>query len=237
MSIVDYAMFQMFLKDENYEFAQLIKSKEGRGALIYVVKTTSTSNTLLVEFEPVDFSIPLEYRFICSGYIREGYEEYLQKQLKLQITENKYDVIRPFSGTKMIEFREDSNVHSTWGETAINDVFKEFLTTMPSGTYIDHHGPEPKYEHCDAIVLLKSGNMCPVFKDSLCSVNPLRIGEGFAHLSCFSLAAPNFIPAESFKAAIDAYNATCARCQNDEDVIIAYYEFSAPGVHLVNNMI
>ena len=98
-----------------------------------------------------------------------------------------------------------------------------FIDRMPDGQYFDLHCSN--YDRCDAIVIRMDGEVCPVFKNTQCCMNPLlsrykkrdssdmsEPAEREAHLSTFSLSGRNFIPNHSkgsenwLKTSIDSYN-------------------------------
>ena len=99
-----------------------------------------------------------------------------------------------------------------------------FIDRMPNGQYFDLHCSN--YDRCDAIVIRMDGEVCPVFKNTQCCMNPLlsrskkrdssadmsEPAESEAHLSTFSLSGRNFMPNYSqgsenwLKASIDSYN-------------------------------
>lgn len=99
-----------------------------------------------------------------------------------------------------------------------------FVDRMPDGQYFDLHCSN--YDHCSAIVIRLDGEVCPVFKNTQCCMNPLlsrskkrdssadmsEPAESEAHLSTFSLSGRNFIPNYSqgsenwLKTSVDNYN-------------------------------
>ena len=101
---------------------------------------------------------------------------------------------------------------------------QHFIDMMPDGQYLDLHCGN--YDHCAAIVIRLDGEVCPVFKNTQCCMNPLlsrskkrdssvdmsEPAESEAHLSTFSLSGRNFMPNYSqgsenwLKASIDSYN-------------------------------
>ena len=100
---------------------------------------------------------------------------------------------------------------------------QHFIDMMPDGQYLDLHCGN--YDHCAAIVIRLDGEVCPVFKNTQCCMNPLlsrykkrdssdmsEPAEREAHLSTFSLFGRNFIPNHSkgsenwLKTTIDNYN-------------------------------
>lgn len=101
---------------------------------------------------------------------------------------------------------------------------QHFVDMMPEGRYLDLHCSN--YDRCAAIVIRMDGEVCPVFKNTQCCMNPLlsrckkrdssadmsEPAEKEAHLSTFSLSGRNFIPNHSkgienwLKISIDSYN-------------------------------
>lgn len=100
---------------------------------------------------------------------------------------------------------------------------QHFIDMMPDGQYLDLHCGN--YDRCAAIVIRLDGEVCPVFKNTQCCMNPLLSRfkkrdssdisepvEREAHLSTFSISGRNFIPNHSkgsenwLKASIDSYN-------------------------------
>lgn len=101
---------------------------------------------------------------------------------------------------------------------------QHFIDMMPDGQYLDLHCSN--YDRCAAIVIRMDGEVCPVFKNTQCCMNPLLAkckkrdssadmsepAEREAHLSTFSLSGRNFMPDYSkgsenwLKASIDRYN-------------------------------
>ena len=101
---------------------------------------------------------------------------------------------------------------------------QHFIDMMPDGQYLNLH--DSNYDHCDAIIIRLDGEVCPVFKNTLCCMNPLLVkskkrdssadmsepAEREAHLSTFSLSGRNFIPNHSkgsenwLKTSIDSFN-------------------------------
>lgn len=79
-----------------------------------------------------------------------------------------------------------------------------FVNMMPDGQYLDLHCDN--YDHCDAIVIRLDGEVCPVFKNTQCCMNPLLsrfkkidssvdmydLNKSEAHLSTVSLSCRNF---------------------------------------------
>lgn len=127
---------------------------------------------------------------------------------------------------------------------------QRFADMMPNGQYLDLHCGN--YDNCAAIVIRMDGEICPVFKNTQCCMNPLLIeckkkdssadlsepAEKEAHLSTFSLSGRNFIPNHSngsenwLKASIDSYNkqVTDDYVENEmmcclRSYIVAGYEF------------
>lgn len=125
-----------------------------------------------------------------------------------------------------------------------------FIDRMPNGQYFDLHCGN--YDHCDAIVIRMDGEVCPVFKNTQCCMNPLysrckkgdssadmsEPAEREAHLSTFSLSGRNFMPNHSngaenwLKTSIDSYNkqVTDDYVENEmmsclRSYIVAAYEF------------
>ena len=101
---------------------------------------------------------------------------------------------------------------------------QHFIDMMPDGQYLDLHCSN--YNRCDAIVIRMDGEVCPVFKNTQCCMNPLlskckkrdrsanmsEPAEREARLNTFSLSGRNFIPNHSkgienwLKTSIDSYN-------------------------------
>lgn len=101
---------------------------------------------------------------------------------------------------------------------------QHFVDMMPDGQYLDLHCSN--YDRCAAIVIRMDGEVCPVFKNTQCCMNPLlskckkrdstadmsEPAKREAHLSTFSLSGRNFIPNHSkggenwLKTSIDSYN-------------------------------
>ena len=101
---------------------------------------------------------------------------------------------------------------------------RHFIGMMPDGQYLNLHCSN--YDRCSAIVIRMDGEVCPVFKNTQCCMNPLLAkckkrdssedmsepAEREAHLSTFSLSGRNFIPNHSngaenwLKTSIDSYN-------------------------------
>ena len=99
-----------------------------------------------------------------------------------------------------------------------------FASMMPEGKFLNLHNGE--IDHCSAIVIRLGGEICPVFKNTQCCMNPLlsrskkrdssadmsEPAESEAHLSTFSISGRNFIPNHSkgsenwLQASIDSYN-------------------------------
>ena len=123
-----------------------------------------------------------------------------------------------------------------------------FIDRMPNGQYFDLHCSN--YDRCDAIVIRMDGEVCPVFKNTQCCMNPLlsrskkrdssadmsEPAEREAHLSTFSLSGRNFIPTHSsenwLKASIDRYNKQVMEDYVETELmsctrsyIVAAYEF------------
>lgn len=127
---------------------------------------------------------------------------------------------------------------------------QHFIDMMPNGQYLDLHCSN--YDHCAAIVIRLDGEVCPVFKNSQCCMNPLlsrckkrdssadmsEPAEREAHLSTFSLSGRNFIPDYSkgsenwLRASIDSYNKQVMEDYVETELmsctrsyIVAAYEF------------
>ena len=125
-----------------------------------------------------------------------------------------------------------------------------FIDRMPNGQYFDLHCSN--YGHCDAIVIRMDGEVCPVFKNTQCCMNPLlsrskkrdssadmsESAEREAHLSTFSLSGRNFIPDYSkgsenwLKTSIESYNKQVMEDYVETELmsctrsyIVAAYEF------------
>ena len=101
---------------------------------------------------------------------------------------------------------------------------QHFANMMPDGQYLDLHCSN--YDRCAAIVIRLDGEVCPVFKNTQCCMNPLlsrrkkrdssadmfEPAEREVHLSTFSLSGRNFVPNYSkgsenwLKASVDSYN-------------------------------
>lgn len=127
---------------------------------------------------------------------------------------------------------------------------QRFADMMPNGRYLDLHCGN--YDNCAAIVIRMDGEICLVFKNTQCCMNPLLIkckkrdsstdlsepAEKETHLSTFSLSGRNFIPNHSngaenwLKTSIDSYNkqVTDDYVENEmmsclRSYIVAAYEF------------
>ena len=124
---------------------------------------------------------------------------------------------------------------------------QHFIDMMPGGKYLDLHCNN--YDRCAAIVIRLDGEVCPVFKNTQCCMNPLlsrckkrdssdmsEPAEREAHLSTFSLSGRNFIPTHSsenwLKASIDRYNKQVMEDYVETELmsctrsyIVAAYEF------------
>lgn len=85
---------------------------------------------------------------------------------------------------------------------------QHFVDMMPDGQYLDLHCNN--YDRCAAIVIRMDGEVCPIFKNTRCCMNPLlskckkrdtadmsESAEREARLSTFSLSGRNFIPNHS----------------------------------------
>ena len=127
---------------------------------------------------------------------------------------------------------------------------QHFVDMMPDGQYLDLHCSN--YDRCAAIVIRMDGEVCPIFKNTQCCMNPLfskckkrdssadmsEPAEREAHLSTFSLSGRNFIPDYSkgsenwLKASIDSYNKQVTDDYTETELmsclrsyIVAAYEF------------
>ena len=125
---------------------------------------------------------------------------------------------------------------------------QHFANMMPNGQYFDRHCSN--YNRCAAIVIRLDGEVCPVFKNTQCCMNPLLSRykkrdssedmpevEREALLSTFSLSGRNFIPNHSkgsdwLKASIDSYNKQAMDDYAETEMIsclrsyiVAAYEF------------
>lgn len=99
-----------------------------------------------------------------------------------------------------------------------------FASMMPEGKFLNLHNDE--IDHCSAIVIRLGGEICPVFKNTQCCMNPLNVKDVLkvdiatadckpakeVRLSTFSISGRNFVPDHSngsenwLKTTIDNYN-------------------------------
>ena len=124
---------------------------------------------------------------------------------------------------------------------------QHFVNMMPDGRYLDLHCSN--YDRCAAIVIRLDGEVCPVFKNTQCCMNPLQplckkrddVSEPVekeASLSTFSLSGRNFVPDYSkgsenwLKTSIDRYNKQVMEDYAETELfnrpwsyIVAAYEF------------
>ena len=125
---------------------------------------------------------------------------------------------------------------------------QHFVDMMPDGQYLDLHCNN--YDRCAAIVIRMDGEVCPIFKNTQCCMNPLLArckkrdssadmsepAEREAHLSTFSLSGRNFIPNHGsenwLKASVDSYNKQVMEDYAETEMmsclrsyIVAAYEF------------
>ena len=109
---------------------------------------------------------------------------------------------------------------------------EHFINVMPNGQFMNGHNQ--KMENCDGIVMLASGEVCPIFHNSICCLNPLSTErhDDYAYLSTFSVAG-NIIPdATSMTKTVEKYNRDQNRFLKNRDIggfgryaIIAYHSF------------
>lgn len=122
-----------------------------------------------------------------------------------------------------------------------------FIDRMPNGQYFDLHCSN--YDRCDAIIIRMDGEVCPIFKNTQCCMNPLHdrykrrddmteSDEREAHLSSLILSGRCFKSNYSqgtknwLKLSIDSYN---KQVMDDyvetemmsylQEYIVAAYEF------------
>ena len=127
---------------------------------------------------------------------------------------------------------------------------QHFVDMMPDGQYLDLHCSN--YDRCTAIVIRMDGEVCPIFKNISCCMNPLlskckkrdstadmsEPAKREAHLSTFSLSGRSFMPNYSkgsenwLKASIDSYNKQAMDDYAETEMIsclrsyiVAAYEF------------
>ena len=127
---------------------------------------------------------------------------------------------------------------------------QHFIDMMPDGQYLNLH--DSNYDRCAAIVIRLDGEVCPVFKNTQCCMNPLlsrykkrdnsadmsEPAEREVHLSTFSLSGRNFIPNHSkgsenwLKTSVDSYNKQVMEDYVETEMmsctrsyIVAAYEF------------
>lgn len=82
--------------------------------------------------------------------------------------------------------------------------FENYVNRMPSGAFLNNHNA--KFENADGIVMLVSGEVCPVFKNTLCSLNPLIINDDHVSLSTSAVAGTVIGLNKSLTETVDNYN-------------------------------
>jgi hypothetical protein len=125
---------------------------------------------------------------------------------------------------------EVAEMLSMWAKTRL----EHFINVMPNGQFMNGHNQ--KIETCDGLVMLASGEVCPIFYNSICCLNPLSTErhDDCACLSTFSVAG-NVVPdATSITKTVERYNRDQAQFVKTTGIggfgryaIIAYHSFKS----------
>lgn len=123
---------------------------------------------------------------------------------------------------------EVAEMLSMWAKTRL----EHFIKVMPNGQFLNGHNQ--RIENCDGIVMLASGEVCPIFHNSICCLNPLSTErhDDCAYLSTFSVAGTIIPDATSITKTVEKYNRDQSQFIKNTGIegfgrysIIAYYSF------------
>ena len=113
----------------------------------------------------------------------------------------------------------------------LNYIMENQISLMPDGKFLNlHNGKE---DTCDGIVLLASGHVCPIYRNSVCSLNPFNLSKNkTVVLSTFSVAGPITPNYTSIEKTVNEYNEQMLKIAEKgysyptDDMIIAYHSFN-----------
>ena len=125
----------------------------------------------------------------------------IHELLNINEEENKMNTVDP----KIVTTTHMPNVADMLSTYATSTI-EHYISIMPNGRFLNGHNQ--KIEECDGIVMLASGEVCPIFHNTICCLNPLKTErhEDCPYLSTWSVAG-NIIPdATSIHKTVGRYN-------------------------------
>ena len=151
---------------------------------------------------------------------------YTPDEVRRKINETSKEVETVMKITSTLHHPDVIKILSGNAEIRLNS----FISIMPEGRFLNHHNE--KFERCDGIVLLASGEVCPIFRDSVGCLNQLIRNDDYAALSTFSVAGDIIPDYNSLTKTVEKYNkdlservSRCGVQSLGRHMIIAYHSF------------
>lgn len=129
--------------------------------------------------------------------------------------------------TTIFEANKVQEMLAAWSDRKI----QSFIQLMPNGSFLNLHNS--KVDRCDGIVMLATGDICPVWKSSTCTLNPLIHNGDEVKLSTCATGGTIIGRAISLAATVEKYNSDLYKQIIDHNfqsfgryAIVAYHSFN-----------
>ena len=142
-----------------------------------------------------------------------------------EISENSETEVRSVSIVNTTHQPEVIQMINAWATTKLSC----YTTVMPDGKFLNHHNE--KFDYCDGIIMLASGDICPVFQDSVTCLNPMAMHEDYVSLLTGTIAGTIIPDNSSLNKTVENYNMKLQQKVIEDfksfgrHAIIAYHSF------------